>query len=214
MAAVSEFTSWGAALRAIRRVERRSQSAMADALGITQGALSQLETGQTAQPSAETLAALKSATGWDVYKRGDVVHIEREGARMKPTMQDMSDVIVPVLNQDVRAGDPMPVIDDRAEMFNVTRHYRDTMVVRVSGDSMTGAGIEDGDKLVVKHTDRWRDGDCVLAMVGGEYILKRAYRADGSVRFVPANDAYEERVYPAADIAVLGVVIEIIRRFK
>lgn len=217
MPTTGDFETWGQAFRNLRLLQNWTQADMAEALGISQPALSMIERDVTADPSDETLEALYKATGWRAYKRGDMVHVEREGARLRARSdaQPMGDdVIVPVLTQDVHAGEPLPVLDDNAEMFNVTRHYRDTVVVRVVGDSMTGAGIEDGDKLVVRAGPNWRDGMAVLAVVNGDYILKRAYREGDSIRFKPANPSYEDRVYPIGEVSVIGHVIEIIRRFR
>ena len=63
-----------------------------------------------------------------------------------------------------------------------------TYFVRVSGDSMVGAGIRPGDLLVVDRALRPADGDIIIASVDGDFTVK-TYRCDATgVRLEPAND--------------------------
>src|SRR5699024_10951718 len=55
------------------------------------------------------------------------------------------------------------------------RHELDTCIVRVSGDSMQGAGIYDGDELIVDRSIEPRDGHVVIAIVDGEMTVKRLH---------------------------------------
>ncbi len=110
----------------------------------------------------------------------------------------------------------MPVIEDDAEMFNVSKHYRDTLTVVVAGDSMTGAGIEDGDKVVIRTKPTWTNGDIVLASLNGSLMLKGIMKdADGVVWLVPANEQFEPIAVQVDDVfEVRGVMIELIRRAR
>lgn len=201
----------------VREEVGASQAQFAQLIGITQAYVSQIESGARANisdkaidaiaginnpkyntPTAESIARLRIAA-----RSGDVRIV---------AAQSGGDVVVPMLTQDIHAGDPLPVVADDAESFNVTKHYRDTVVVRVVGDSMTGLGIQDGDKLVVRRVSRFRDGDIVLATADGEYILKQAYRQGEEIRFVPANSNYKSFTRAADDVTVIGVVIETIRK--
>ena len=61
-----------------------------------------------------------------------------------------------------------------------------TYFVRVSGDSMTGAGINDGDILVVDRSLRPADGDIIIACVDGDFTVKRL-KISERVTLEPAN---------------------------
>ena len=98
-----------------------------------------------------------------------------------------------------------------------------TYFVRVEGDSMIGAGIHDGDLLVVDRSLTPADGDVVIASVDGEFTVK-TYRAgfktgaDGRKhRFValePANPAYPTiTVSPGQELLLFGKVTAVIHRF-
>lgn len=84
-------------------------------------------------------------------------------------------------------------------------------VLRVRGDSMTGAGILDGDYIVVERAETATDGDLVVALINdAEATIKRYRRdADGAVWLEPANPDYE----PIRDveIKVVGLVVGLFR---
>lgn len=96
---------------------------------------------------------------------------------------------VPLSLSPVSAGFPSPAEDFVETQLNlhqhVVRHPAATFFVRVSGDSMTGAGIYSGDLLVVDRSLRAKDGDVVVAVVNGEFTVKRLVR--GSATFGPVS---------------------------
>lgn len=65
-----------------------------------------------------------------------------------------------------------------------------TYFVRVAGDSMDGAGIRDGDLLVVDRSLRPSDGDIIIASVDGDFTVKTYRRDKNGVRLEPANPSY------------------------
>ena len=84
---------------------------------------------------------------------------------------------VPVALEAVRAGFPSVAQDyasgDLSLDERLVEHPETTFVVRVAGESMTGAGIFDGDLLVVDRGLEPRDGDVVVAVLDGELTVKR-----------------------------------------
>ena len=65
-----------------------------------------------------------------------------------------------------------------------------TYFVRVQGDSMSGAGISDGDLLVVDRSLRPADGDVITASVDGDFTVKTYRRDKDGIRLEPATPAY------------------------
>ena len=87
-------------------------------------------------------------------------------------------------------------------------------LLRVKGDSMTGAGILDGDILVVHRQESAENGEIVVALAGedesaGEATVKRFFRESGRVRLQPENDAFEP-IY-ADYVQILGKVTGVFR---
>ena len=93
-----------------------------------------------------------------------------------------------------------------------------TYFVRVSGDSMSGAGINDGDVLVVDRSLRPADGDIIIACVDGDFTVKRyAVRGTGCEKRIslePANPHFPVIVLKAGqELDYFGKVTACIHRF-
>ena len=90
-----------------------------------------------------------------------------------------------------------------------------TYFVRVSGDSMIGAGIQSGDILVVDKSLEARDGSIVIAELDGEFLVKQFRRwKDGSAWLVPANPRFQPiNVTDRPDFSIWGVVTAYIHQF-
>lgn len=90
---------------------------------------------------------------------------------------------------------------------------QDHYVLRVSGDSMIGEGIHDGDWVVVERRERAQSGETVVALIGDEVTLKRFYPEGELVRLQPANPAMQPLRVPAGDVRVQGIVVGLMRRY-
>jgi DNA polymerase V len=120
-------------------------------------------------------------------------------------------------SEAVHAGFPSPAQGYYNGPVDLNRHLmRDptaTFLVRVSGDSMTGAGIFDGDELVVDRGLDAHDGHVVVAVVNAELTVKRLSWRDGLMVLRPENPAYPEIVLSELDEAtVWGVVTRCLHR--
>lgn len=95
---------------------------------------------------------------------------------------------VPKLYSYVSAGTPFPLEED-GELFDLANHLiqhpKDTMFVRVCGDSMCEAGINDGDILIVDRKAEPRPSDVVVAQTEDGYTVKRFQR--DHLKLVPAS---------------------------
>jgi DNA polymerase V len=82
-----------------------------------------------------------------------------------------------------------------------------TFLVRVAGDSMQGAGISDGDELVVDRSLQPVDGNVVVAILDGELTVKRLRLAGGVVRLMADNPDYPDIEIPElGELTIWGVV--------
>ena len=84
--------------------------------------------------------------------------------------------------------------------------------LRTVGQSMTGAGIEDGDVLVIEEDEDPADGEVVVALLrGGEEVtVKRIFREGEHVRLRPENGDHEDLVVPAEEAEVQGRVVYVV----
>ena len=124
---------------------------------------------------------------------------------------------VPLVGR-VAAGEPVLAeqnIEDILRLDNSFFHTGDgSFALRVKGDSMVGAGILEGDLVIVKPDVRPETGDIVVAYWEEEATVKRYYRRGKNVVLRPENDDYEEiTIDPRQeDFRVLGKVVGLIRR--
>ena len=90
-----------------------------------------------------------------------------------------------------------------------------TFLLKVSGESMIGAGINDGDLVVVHQQEQITSGEIGVAVVGGEITVKRLFHEQGSWRLQPENPALDPiRVWDGdPEFRVAGKVIGVVRRF-
>ena len=124
---------------------------------------------------------------------------------------------VPVLGT-VAAGAPIEAIEDGGESIRVPGQMMarpdETFALRVRGDSMIEDQICDGDVVIVERRAEARNGETVVALVGGdEATLKRFYQRGPQVRLVPANSSMEPIEVPATDVQIRGVVRGLLRTY-
>lgn len=87
----------------------------------------------------------------------------------------------------------------------------DCFALRVRGDSMIGAGILDGDKVVIRPQQTAEDGQIVVARIEDEATVKRLSRKSGEIWLLPENDAYAPIDGTYAQI--IGLVKAVIREY-
>ena len=122
---------------------------------------------------------------------------------------------LPLAGERVAAGFPSPA-DDYVEVGidlndQLIRHPTSTFFLRVSGESMLGAGIHDGDLLVVDRSLDPRPGRVVVVVLDGEFTLKRLVQHHGRLRLEAANPAYPPlELHRCGDVQIWGVAIHVI----
>lgn len=126
---------------------------------------------------------------------------------------------LPMFGHKVRAGFPSPA-DDYVEAFldlneHLIEHKDATFFVQATGDSMTGAGIQEGNLLVVDRALEARHGDIVIAVIDGDLTVKRLEKRRGKIRLVAENPAYAPIEFTEGqELTIWGVVTSVIQRIK
>ena len=123
----------------------------------------------------------------------------------------------PIMFSSAPAGFPSPAEDHLDRDLDLSAHLirrpAATFFVRVTGHSMTGAGINDGALLVVDRSEEARDGRVVVAVVDGGHTVKRLRRHAGRCWLEAANPAYTDITDLDGDAHVWGVVTFAINAF-
>jgi DNA polymerase V len=85
----------------------------------------------------------------------------------------------------------------------------------VKGDSMLGAGICDGDKVVVDKALKAKHKDIVVAVVDGEYTIKRLFQSRGRIELQPENPNYQPITFSEGnELQIWGVVVGVVRKYS
>jgi len=123
----------------------------------------------------------------------------------------------PLAGEAVPAGFPSPAEDYLEKTLDLNEHLvqrpEATFFVRVSGDSMVGAGIHHNDLLVVDRSQTPRPGNVVIACVDGEFTVKRLRKTETGLELAPENSDYQPiAITPDTDFEVWGVVRHVVHK--
>lgn len=122
---------------------------------------------------------------------------------------------IPLFNHTIRAGFPSPADDYVADTLDLNEHLMPrkeaTFLVTVSGDSMIGAGIHDGDILIVDRSITPANGKVVIAVLDGQFTVKTLEKTRGKIRLLPANPDFEPiEMKDEQELQIWGVVTKVI----
>ncbi|NHR08308.1 translesion error-prone DNA polymerase V autoproteolytic subunit [Chromobacterium haemolyticum] len=136
-----------------------------------------------------------------------------------PSRPAAGGLLLPVAAAPVRAGFPSPADDYLDDAISLDGYLISdpaaTFLVRVRGDSMRGAGIDEGDLLVVDKGLTANHGDIVIAVVDGEFTVKRLHNLRGRCALIAENPAYPPiRLADGQELEVWGVVRGCVKRFR
>jgi repressor LexA len=115
----------------------------------------------------------------------------------------------------VAAGQPIlaeECIEDHLDVGQAFGDSTDLFALRVRGDSMVGAGILDGDVVIVRQRDQAKPGTIIVALIGDEATVKYYRPRPDRIELAPANEKYDPiRVTEGQDFRILGVVTGVLR---
>ncbi len=125
---------------------------------------------------------------------------------------------VPLFSHKVTAGFPSPAddyIEGRLSLDeHLIQHKDSTFFVRAKGNSMVGAGIFDGNLLVVDKSLTPSSGDIIIAIVDGELTVKRLIKSGDKVILRPENSRFKEiELKEGQELQVWGVVTSTVKKF-
>lgn len=116
----------------------------------------------------------------------------------------------------IEAGFPSPAEEELRDTISLDdmliQNRQATYLLKVSGDSMSGAGIMPGDMVIVDRSRSAKSGDIVIAQVDGEWTMKYLRKTAGAVVLVPANPKYKP-IKPKTELKVAGVVTAVVRKY-
>jgi len=124
---------------------------------------------------------------------------------------------IPVLG-NIAAGTPVEAIQNEVTRIPLPSNIEkdgEYFGLKVQGDSMIEAGINDGDTVIVKKTDTAENGKIVVALIDDqEAMLKRIRRKGKTVALESANRNYETKIFGPDRVKVQGILVSLYRNFQ
>ena len=129
-----------------------------------------------------------------------------------------STISVPIVGK-VAAGEPILATQNIEDYMSIGESFfskdslqNDNFILRVQGESMINAGINNGDYIIVSKQDTARNGQIVVAMIDGDATVKTFYKEKDHVRLQPENDTMEPII--VKDVQIIGKVIGLFRKIQ
>lgn len=183
-----------------------------------------LELGLTLEEVGSMVGVSKSTvmkweTGYIENMKRDKIALLAKALRKSPLwvmgIEDLDNAVeyrtkkVPLLGS-VAAGKPILACDEHESYVEIDQDLRVDFCLRVRGDSMIDARINDGDLVFVRRQPTVENGEIAVVLIDDEVTLKRFYTMDGGVILKPENSKYQPMYYSANDfkqVRILGKAV-------
>ena len=119
--------------------------------------------------------------------------------------------------EGISAGFPSPADDFKETRISLDRELvknkEATFYARVSGDSMVGAGLEDGDLLVIDRSKNPENGKIAICLIDGDFTVKRIKKEKHKLFLVPENKNYRKiEIKEENELVIWGIVEYVIKK--
>ena len=161
----------------------------------------------------EVLKLPETASANDIYNSFSPSVIK---GGLDESVSSGKDKDIPVLGS-IAAGTPIEAIQNEVTRIPLPENIEkngEFFGLKVSGDSMIEAGINDGDTVIIKKTNTAENGKIVVALIDDhEAMLKRLRRKGKSVALESANRNYETKIFGPDRVKVQGILVSLYRNF-
>ena len=163
----------------------------------------------------EVIKLPETASANDIYNSFSPSVIK--GGLDEENLNNSNDLEIPVLGK-IAAGTPVEAIQNEVSRIPLPANIEkdgEFFGLKVQGDSMIEAGINDGDTVIVKKADTADNGKIVVALIDDhEAMLKRIRRKGKTVALESANRNYETKIFGPDRVKVQGILVSLYRNFQ
>ena len=133
----------------------------------------------------------------------------------KPNLDESRSI--PLTNNSISAGFPSPADDFKEIRISldkeIVRNEEATFYARVDGDSMQGAGLSDGDLIVIDRSEEPKTGSIAVCFLDGEFTVKRLKLKNQEVYLMPENSRYSPiKIDEGSELSIWGVVTYVVKK--
>ncbi len=163
----------------------------------------------------EVIKLPETASANDIYNSFSPSVIK--GGLDEENLNNSNNTEIPVLGK-IAAGTPVEAIQNEVSRISLPANIEkdgEFFGLKVQGDSMIEAGINDGDTVIVKKADTADNGKIVVALIDDhEAMLKRIRRKGKTVALESANRNYETKIFGPDRVKVQGILVSLYRNFQ
>lgn len=198
----------GEIIRSLRQRKGLSQEDLGKLVGVKRAAINKYETGLVVNLRRDMIQKLANALnttptvimGWE-DEDGNILNLPSNLEKM-PSMNQ-----VPLVGQ-IACGTPILAEENITDYIDLPAHIRADFALTCKGDSMIGAGIQDGDVVYIRQQPEVENGQIAAVIVGynSEATLKRFYRIGDTVTLNPENPTIAPMVFVGEEINNVRIV--------
>lgn len=142
----------------------------------------------------------------------------KSGIEVLRVNEDPIKQLIPIFTSRVQAGFPSPADDHLEDTLDLNTHLihhkEATFFVKAQGESMLGAGIHQGDILIVDKSLSPKSGKIVIAVVDGDFTVKRLHKYKGNITLKAENSEFEDiKIKGTDELIIWGVVTSVIHQY-
>lgn len=116
---------------------------------------------------------------------------------------------VPLIGK-IAAGYPIFAEENIEDYFKIDSSIRADFCLKIKGDSMIDAGINDNDIVFIRKQNTLENGEIGAILIENEATLKTFYKNDDAVILQPANNQYSPMIYKDGNIEILGKLVAVL----
>lgn len=193
-------------IRKLRLSHNMTQAEFGKIAGVSDKAVSTWENG-TAEPRMGSIQRIADHFG--------ILKSEIIEGKPAPNLIEPAAHAIPILGE-ICAGDGVVAEQAREGMFYIDQSVGADYGLRVHGDSMTGAGIHDGDLAFIRKDFEYVDGEIYAVVFGDDpnASLKKVFREGGHAILQPCNPAYKPIIEPPDGLTIVGELVGVYHPVK
>ena len=133
----------------------------------------------------------------------------------KPNLDESHSI--PLTNNNISAGFPSPADDFKEIRISldkeIIKNEEATFYARVDGESMLGAGLNDGDLIVIDRSEEPKNGSIAVCFLDGEFTVKRLKLKTKEIYLMPQNSKYSPiKIGEGNELSIWGIVTYVIKK--
>ena len=133
----------------------------------------------------------------------------------KPNLDESH--LIPLTNNNISAGFPSPADDFKEIRISldkeIIKNEEATFYARVDGESMQGAGLNDGDLIVIDRSEEPKNGSIAVCFLDGEFTVKRLKLKNKEIYLMPENSKYSPiKIGEGKELSIWGIVTYVVKK--